>query len=198
MSIITPVLIAEAYSRRLLRPLLILVVVTQLFSLSKVKAVDYFHRDIRDYDAFSQSTSTNNENLPKDFTYTDIADWQPGPKLLAGEGSINVQKWSGSYRTYTVSLTEPAIVVEPTMNFLGWETSIQTGADQTPAEYMRNQQVAGRIAYELPAGEHQVVTRFTQNTPARILGNATTLLTAAGVGVMIILELIDRKKHVKK
>jgi hypothetical protein len=68
-----------------LRWLLLGLLSLQLLSFSKLKPVDYFHRDNVDYDAFSQSTTTNNENLPRDFSYLDIADWQPTPKMIQGE-----------------------------------------------------------------------------------------------------------------
>lgn len=72
----------------------ILLIITQFMVHLRVRAVDYFHKNIVDYDAFSQSTSTLHENLPRTFTYKEFSDWQPTAIILEGEGEITIDYWS--------------------------------------------------------------------------------------------------------
>jgi 6-pyruvoyl-tetrahydropterin synthase-like protein len=169
------------YSQKCLKHLLIGIIFLQAFSYLKLKPADYFHRTNVDYDAFTQSTSTNNENLPKTFSYQEIADWQPGPAIFSGNGIIEVIKWQGSEREYQLSLEEETIIVEPTMNFLGWQTIVTDIISEEnhnfKVEYLDSDEIQGRIAYILPAGEYDIKSKFTQKTPARIIGNSISLIT---------------------
>jgi hypothetical protein len=157
------------------------VLIIQGLYFSRLNAVDYRYLTDVDYDAFPQSTTTANENLPKGFTYLNIGDWQPAPSLLSGQGQINVEKWSGSDRAYQVVLTQDSTITEPTMKFLGWQTTVTDQSGSRKVEYYQDASVAGRIAYQLPAGEFQVRTTFTQNTPARLIGNTISAITLLGV-----------------
>lgn len=189
-----PLLAATYGALKNLKWLLWLVLLTQVIVLARITAVDYFHRSIVDYDAFSQSTSTNNENLPKSFTYKNIGDWQPGPLLLNGEGSIDVQSWSGSVHTYTLNLQSESTVIEPTMYFLGWETTVFHDNSTSQVEYINNPEIQGRIAYILPAGTYQVVSRFTQNTVARRLGNGASILGVVIVSTWAVWQFTQQRK----
>lgn len=153
--------------------LIIILLFGQAINLLRLRPADKFHLTNVDYEAFSQSTSTMNENRAKNFDYLQISDWQPTAKILAGSGQIQIQSWSGSSRHYQLNLLTDSQIVEPTMNFAGW----QTWVDGHPVEYLENEQIAGRIAYQLPAGQHQVLTKFTQQTWPRMIGNAVSLMT---------------------
>lgn len=155
-------------------PLIYFLLLLQLFNLAKLKPVDYFHQHNIDYDAFSQSTSTLNENRTKNFTYMNFADWQPTTKILEGEGEIKIKYWQGSRREYFLKLNTDSIIVEPTMNFLGW----QTWTNQKKVKFYNDEKIAGRLAYRLPAGEYHVISKFTQQTPARIIGNGLFVVTS--------------------
>src|SRR5579859_214542 len=97
----------------------------QTLAFSRTKAADYFHRDLRDYDFFSQTTTTLNEDRAKTFTYDNIGVWQPAPQILSGSAQVTVQNWGGSKHIYELQVTQPSIIVEPLMNFPGWETRIK-------------------------------------------------------------------------
>ena len=75
------------------------------------------------------------------------------------------------------------------MNFAGWETKIidQSGYIAHP-QYLSDEHIQGRIAYQLPAGTFIVNTFFTQNTMPRIIGNTVTLFTSIGVLIWIIMN----------
>lgn len=176
------------------RWLLVVVLCLQLISLAKNKPVDYFHRTNIDYDAFSQSTTTANENLPKNFTYLEIADWQPGPTMIGGEGEIRVLIWNGSERKYEVITKSPIIIVEPTMNFAGWETVISDQeSKKINADYLDNEEIQGRLAYSLPEpGRYEVTSRFTQKTWPRVIGNGVSLAAGLMLLMMYLNKFISR------
>jgi hypothetical protein len=153
---------------------LMCILIGQLISLSRVTSVDYFHRQIEDYNFFAQSTSTMNENRSRTFTFTDLGGWQPTPQMLDGDAEISVQYWRGSRRAYDLTVHSAVTVVEPTMNFIGW----QTKANGQLVNYLNSDQIGGRIAYHLPVGEYHIQTEFTQWTWPRIIGNGVGIVTS--------------------
>ena len=162
-----------------LNVLLSALLIMQLGSTWLLKPIGYLHQDKLTYDQFTQSTSTANENLPKTFTHQTTGEWSPTPEIIQGTGEVIVKKWNGSYHHYQLHITEPATIIEPTMYFLGWQTNYSRGLDVWGllAEYDANPAWGGRIAYQLPPGEYEVITQFTQRTPARLLGNALTVIS---------------------
>ncbi len=130
--------------------------------------------------------------MPFTFRYLLIADWQPSPSIFSGEAEIaKVEYWNGSDRLYRVNVVTPTVLVEPTMYFLGWETQIRnvvTSSDSFKnVTYIDSDEIQGRIAYRLEPGIYQVRTRFTQNTPARHIGNASFLITSiAFLGLFLV------------
>ena len=166
--------------RKIPKPFLtILVVVTfsQLLVILHARPADRFHKTNEDYQAFTMTTSTQNENLPRTFEYMNIADWKPSPSVLTGEANIEVVNWRGSSRSYTLDVTEKSIITEPTMNFAGWETTIENQSEKQTITYTNSEEIAGRIAYEIEPGQYTVSSRFTQHTWPRLVGNSVTLAT---------------------
>lgn len=163
---------ASQHKTRWLQVLLGTALLVQVVPTFKLKAADYFHKTIVDYDAYGQTTSTQNENLPKGYRFIEFGDWQPTPTILSGEGSIIVQAWSGTKRFYTLHLTKDSTIVEPSIVWLGYETF----ANGQRVSYYDNDEIQGRLAYQLPAGDYRVSTTFTQHTWARQWGNGISLV----------------------
>ena len=179
------------------RVILALVLVWQTLVFLNVRPADYFHKTILDYDSFSQSTTTNNENLPTTWRYTEIGDWQPSPKLAKGEGQITVNFWTGSKRSYDLNLTTQAIVVEPTMFFPGWRTvalSPATGQETVFTAYQASldQVLQGRLGYQLEPGYYKVKSQFTGAGVYRVIGNLVSL-AALGYLAVLSLKVIGKK-----
>lgn len=187
-------------AKKPLRSFLLIVLMCQILNLFAVKAVDYYHHEQIDYDFFSETTTISKENLPRTFTYEQFSDWQPTPIIAQGEGTIHVEKWRGSTRSYLLQLTTPSTIIEPTAYFPGWETQV---ADQTESvnhwqkvNYYNDQTIQGRLAYQLPAGNYEVRSRFTQHTPIRIIGNCLSLVSYLGLAVLFIqLFCLKRRKN---
>lgn len=177
---------------RWIKVLVVGCLLAHILAILPLRPVDYFHRKIVTYDVYPASTSTANENLPQDFTFEYFADgdWQPTATIISGVGEVIVNNWRGSVRNYQLQLTTPAVIVEPTANFAGWETT----ANHKQIEYLNNDEIGGRIAYQLPAGDYSIVTRFTQKTQPRQLGNWLSLSTA----IIFISIIISLKVHAQK
>lgn len=154
-----------------------LAVLLQLLFAWNVQPTGYFSKPQIEYDLFAQSTTTGNENLPKSFTFTEFANWQPTASIISGNGTVSVLKWTGSKRNYTVTAETDVVLVEPTMFFPGWETTVTSGNSYRLVEYLDNEEIGGRISYTLPPGTYEVQTEFTQHTLPRIIGNASGIVT---------------------
>lgn len=144
----------------------------QIWLAFSLKAVDYFHKTMVDYDAFSQTTSTQNENRTPSFQFESVPDWQPSASILSGEGTITTSIWRGTERSYAVEAKTPVTIVEPTMLFAGWQTT----ANREQVAYVDEASVAGRLAYRLEPGSYQIYSRFTQQTWSRMVGNSISTL----------------------
>jgi hypothetical protein len=172
----------------------ILILLLQLIPLIRFQSPSYFHHIRMEYDEYSQSTSTANENLPKNFTHPNTGSWQPQPEFLEGEGGFSIKKWNGSYHSYILQLNSPATIVEPTMNFSGWQTQVSSkeNSESKLMTYLDSQQIGGRIAFQLSAGEYTVLTRFTQFTLWRVIGNLIS-----GVTFLVLILVLAKEKFKK-
>ena len=175
---------------RKLKIILLGVLVLQVLGYSKLQPIGYDHFPNSYYDAFPESTTTSNENKPESFKYLLIGDWQPAPFIVDGEGTSDVVFWNGSKHIYSLELTSPATIIEPVMQFAGWQTKV----NGQKIDHFDSDDIQGRLAYKLSAGSYQVETRFTQQTWSRMVGNWVSIIT--GVGAMIYL-LRQKNAHEK-
>ena len=148
-------------------------IVLQGLVMLQVQPRAYLVKSDLEYELYSQSTSTSHENTPKSFTYLGFSDWAPHPFVVSGEAEYQVQHWTGSDKKYTLQVTQEAVIAEPTMNFAGWQTT----ANDQKVDYLNDDTIQGRIAFELPPGEYQIHSQFTQWTWPRIIGNSVSLIT---------------------
>lgn len=190
--VLPPALYAIKQIPKQLKYLVVLVVAIQVVQFSSLRAVDYFDRNTVDYEAFSQTTSTQNENMPKDFSFDNISEWQPSPSILEGDAETTVEEWSGSSRIYQVNAKTPSIIVEPTAFYPGWQTTISNGNGMR-VDYVDNETIGGRIAYKLEPGEYSINTRFTQNTPARLIGNSITIIGIIYISWLLFSPILRKK-----
>jgi len=168
----------------------------QLLAVLRLQPVDYRHKNTIDYDLFTQSTSTANENMPKGFSYavapiTEIVgDWSQSPRVFSGKADIKVERWTGSDRRYQLMVKEKSLIFEPTFYFSGWKTEI----NNQEINYASMKETEGRIGYWLNPGDYEVYSHFTQDTWSRIAGNTTSIITGAIALWFIVHELINFKK----
>ncbi len=189
VSLATAALIAGWWETmpKIARRMVVLAVGLQLLWATQLHPVGYFHFADEEYRSFSQSTSTANENLPPTFTYLLLGDWAPTPHILHGAAEATVQEWRGSLRHYILSVSEPSTVVEQTMVYPGWETTLTSPDGQVVrAEYVNSDEIAGRLAYQVQPGMYRVTSQFTQHTWARQWGNTISGLALALVPMIAL------------
>ncbi len=171
-------------SKKSIKLILIFVIVLQFLQFLQIKPIDYQHQTDLDYETYGGITSVNQENMPKFFTF-EYFNQRPAPiSILAGQGTIDTKKLNGSSRHYFLELVEKSIIVESTAYFPGWETT----ANNKKIEYLDNEIIRGRIAYELDPGKYEIKTRFTQKTWSRLLGNSLSafgLITFFSLGLYL-------------
>lgn len=171
---------------RILKTIFLFLLIIQFVITLRQTPIDYFHKELIDYEAFTESTSTQKENTSRTFTYENIFETPDKPAIL-GNGNATLQKWNGTEREYTLQLSEVSTIIEPTMYFIGWETLVTTDEGKNyKVTYDLDGEAKGRIAYQLPAGQYQVISRFTQKTVPRMLGNALFILSLISLLVLFL------------
>lgn len=168
--------------------LLIIFFLFQGFTLLKVQPVGYVNKERVEYELFDQSTTTSNENLPKDFTLTEFPNWAPKPTIESGTASASVKSWTGTRRSYTITATTPVTVIEPTMYFPGWRTTALRSSEnvEQPLEYINSETIKGRVAYQLQPGEYTITTLFTESTTPRLIGDAVSIFTLLLISLHLV------------
>ena len=144
----------------------------QLIQFGGVKPIDYRHKNQIDYDADAGTTSVNQENMPKEFTFAFFGKKEAPVLIVKGAGIVSIKNFFGSYRNYSLELSEKSTIVESTAFFRGWQTKV----NGKKISYLDNDVIGGRIAYELEAGNYQVSSRFTQRTWPRLIGNGISAI----------------------
>jgi len=167
----------ENFSKSSLKWLLVVGLGLQFWSIFWLSPAGFFHHSIQDYDLYPQTTSTMNENLPKGYNFIEYGELNRTPIIFTGQGEIKVALWSGTTRKYQLKLTEPSLIIEPSIVFPGFETR----SNGQKLSYINSDQIQGRLAYQLPAGDYQITTQFTQNTWPRQIGNLISLITWLGL-----------------
>lgn len=156
-----------------LKNILLAIVILQIVQFWQVKPIDYHHKNIIDYDADAGTTSVNQENMPKTFSFPFFEEKEEPVFLLSGQGEVKLNKFYGSSREYALNLKEKSTIIESTAFFPGWETKV----NGQKVIYTDNEDIQGRIAYELGAGEYQVQSKFTQRTWPRMIGNSLSFFS---------------------
>lgn len=160
----------------------IVIIIWQLIILSKLQPISYSTASNEVYDTSIETTSTISENMSKTFTYDYFQNNELNLDIIEGQGKVLINNWQGSRRKYDLFLTQKSLIVEPTMNFSGWETY----ANQQKITYTDSKIIGGRIAYWLDKGDYHIETRFTQNTWPRKIGNTVFIITAFITSYFII------------
>ncbi len=157
----------------------------------------YSHFEPAYYFNYQLTSTILDELRPKTFS---VEPWIVSSNTPEVQGSATVSdlKWRGTYRTYSITTSEPTIVVEPTMYFLGWKV----WANGQPIDLLipeKNpdaaQKYKGQVAFSLPAGTWQIRSQMTQQTPARLVGNS---LSIASSGILVWLLWNDIREKLRK
>jgi len=125
------------------------------------------------YYDFLFTTSTRHENRPIWFNEENINNFRSRFNFKSGAVTIKELLWKTNEHIYQVEASEPTVVWEQTAYFPGWQAFID--GRRAPILF-KEKDYPGVIGIQVPQGRHQVVTKFTQKTPIRIIGNSLTCL----------------------
>lgn len=156
-----------------------------------------FHFPDDHWFSFALTTTVLNENDPVWFSRNTSFSLFPDPHTLvisdAETTDISITSWTGTRHHYTIDTPTPTRVTEKTTYFPGWETSLDGSKIDLLDSAKENH---GLISFVVPAGNSTIITRFTQKTPARVIGNSLTLL---GLVSLLILpgRLTSLNQHKK-
>ncbi len=136
---------------------------------------EFFTKTRDDYWSYPQTTTILGENRPKSFTYEITKGHSGQPLILVGEGEIKqIEKNNNTIKKYQLDCqASKCLIVEETAYFIGYETKINGEL----INYVDGKEINGRIAFEVSRGNYQIVTKFTQKTWARLLGNGLLILS---------------------
>lgn len=172
-------LAAGVWSRvpRRWRWVLWIMVVWQWSTMVALRPVDRRMIAAEYYLTFPHTTTTRNENRPRTFLVSALPSWEPHPRVATGAAAWNIAKWQGSRRSYSLTVTQDATIIEPTVFFPGWQVT----ADGQRIANVFTEQTQGFVAYSLPARDKPYVIRsgFFARTPVRLLAE---LVSAVAVG----------------
>ncbi len=168
-----------------------LVILSLIYVSFLVKPAGWFDHDDHFYFEFPFNTSIMSANTPIWFNEIHNIDLDIGKiNDLQAISSFKELTWKTQEHVYQIDAARDTEVLERTMYFPGWEVEIdgiKTTIDYQKPDY------PGLITFKVPAGKHTIVTRFTENTPARVLGNSLSLLS-----LTIFLILLKSNKLLKK
>lgn len=113
--------------------------------------------------------------------------------VASGSANVEITKETGYELEFLVSATESATIIVRRLYFPGWQALAD---DQMIDLHRYKYDQAGLINFPIEAGDHLIQVRFTQQTPARILGNG---LSSFGLGVLLVsLVKIVTNRRVRK
>jgi uncharacterized membrane protein len=182
-----------------LRPLVIaaLIMVSVAISLPHAKPQ---YRDIRSNETWflsGETTSTLNENLPKQFNLMEaysLADTVLKDTYIWTSDTAatpTMRYWNGTSREYEIVMSAAGSVVEKTAFFPGWEVS----ANGKKVEVNnKDPWGVGLVHYQLEPGSYVIQSGFTQNTPWRMTGNTISLLSVLTAVWFYIRLAVQRSK----
>jgi hypothetical protein len=130
----------------------------------------YFH--------YPFTTTTQLEAMPKWFDAAKNAQlFGRSDKQFSLSGQavkLDQVVWQTQKHSYQVTIDEADQLFERTAYFPGWQVTV----DGQKQEIIKdNQTYPGLVGFNVPAGSHQIVSQFSDSTPARRVGDAAALFS---------------------
>ena len=158
-----------------------------IFTIATVRDQGHFNWPDAFYFHYPFTTTTQLEAMPTWFDAAKNANLFGKPDKvfsLAGREVATEQiVWKTQRHSYQVTLAEPDQLFERTAYFPGWAVTVD-GKEQ--AAIYDNQKYPGLIGYSVPAGTHQIVTTFSDSTPARVWGDRLSLASLGLLGLIFL------------
>ena len=142
------------------------------------------------------TTSTLHENMPRWFNEENISKFKS--RLTSDSGLVTFREleWKTNKHVYEINVPRKTNIWEHTAYFPGWEIYIDGKKAEVKYDRPDNQ---GIIGVEAPAGRHEVVTKFTERTSARIIGDLMSVFSLVLVfGGLRLLKKKEKKRPKNK
>jgi len=161
------------------------------YALLLSKPGGWFHWDNYFHYEFPFNTSVLGENMPRWFEQEKNHTIEGKIFDLKGVASIRELEWKTQKHSYQIDSPMEAEIWERTAYFPGWEVYVD--GEKTEINY-QHEDYPGVITFSVPPGKHEIKTVLTENTPARRLGNALSLVSLT---VFLGIIFINRLSYVK-
>jgi hypothetical protein len=166
---------------------IILTVLSLVYITFLVQPTGWFDHDDHFYFEFPFNTSIMGANTPIWFNENHNIFLEIGHMNdLQGISNFNEISWKTQKHVYEIDAARDTEVLERTMYFPGWEVKVD--GVKVDIDYQKNE-YPGLITFKVPKGKHTIVSRFTENTPPRIIGDTISILSL----IVFLLILKSRK-----
>jgi len=155
----------------------ILVIASLVYIVSIAKPGGWIDWDDYFYYEYPFTTSIMSANGPKWFTLEVDQRLEFGNSKMFDIKGVSFFKeisWKTQQHIYQVNASVDTEIIERTAYFPGWEVKID--GQPTEINYQRKD-YPGTISYSVKKGKHLIETKFTENTPARYLGNSISIIS---------------------
>jgi hypothetical protein len=142
---------------------------------------------------FPFTTTTKHENTPIWFSEDLITEISQDKAVFTPTQDIpfTVVKKKSHYHEYEIINELPSLVIIRQAYFPGWQAFVDGTA--TTIQYS-NPICRGLICFKADTGKHKLVLKFTENTPARIIGDLISISSLIG---LLIYTIFFRDKNKK-
>jgi len=150
-----------------------------IFTLATVRDQGHFNWPDDFYYHYPFTTTTQLEAMPRWFDAAKNAQLFGYPDKVFSLGqAVTTEQiiWQTQRHSYQVTVDQNDQLFERTAYFPGWSVTVD---GQAQAVIYDNQVYPGLIGFNVPVGTHQIVSEFSDSTPARQIGDIVSLITVA-------------------
>ena len=161
----------------------LLAVLAIVYAAINIHSQGFIHAPDVSYFQYPFTSTTENDFRPQWFQDEEVLRLAKIPNRVFNADKSVIQVWKTQQHIYTVTVSKDQPVFEKTAYFPGWEVTV----DGKPLEIIYDRpDFPGLIGYNLTAGTHQVISTFTEHTPARELGDKLSLISIGLFGLFLI------------
>jgi len=166
----------------------VLLAAAVIFTVATVRDQGHFNWPDDFYYLYPFTTTTQLEAMPRWFDAAKNSQLYGKPDKVFSLSGQKIEPgqivWKTQRHSYEVTMDKDDQLFERTSYFPGWAVTVDGQAQEIIKD---NQTYPGLIGYSVSAGTHQIVTQFSDSTPARRLGDTVSLFSVALLLLMFII-----------
>jgi len=188
-SILAVAFLTTAFTKTFQKIGLALALLATLFTLLVAKTQGGFNWDNNFYHNFPFTATIKDEYMPIWFDKEKNHKIDADIKIidLGGTAAINEILWKPVKHVYKIEADQETEIIERTAYFPGWQVLVD--GQKTNINYQR-QDYPGAISFKIPKGKHTIKTVFTENTPARRVGDTISIIS---FGLLLLIVTLWKK-----